>query len=365
MGTAVDYRITFPPIEDFVNLQIFEGAMTLNGVECSENLYDLVFSADQGKGYTVGSFKDRTPGIFVGNDLKHKDKFERLIGKDPKTVGFKELYNALSGLAARRGCRGEISKNVVGSVECIGSSDFVKECGEGEKFIKDNALSLQIFKTFRYISIPVLGGMPLSKQVTTYVDPEALLLFLTGVGKSTFSFDIRSGNGRTTYLASVNVSPSVLVDLWENELNYNSYKVLKRVDVGEFRYPVLLTVFDSFKEVNAYVHEAVELNLALQKYRMTLGQEATNIIDKLSIFILEKRKNDFVETGNFELTLASYLTALTSHDRSILLDLMNKAKKAIKDPANYISVVKLAHRYVFLRDSSAYYQLVRTISELS
>ncbi len=364
----VNYRLSFPPVDDFVTLQIFEGAMILNDRECDSDMYSSVFPLEESEGskgcspVTVGFKGDRPPDVFAGNDLLYAEKLSSILGINIKGSGFKALYNALSGIAQRNGCNTEISRVIAWDKECIGTKSFTDKCKEDRDFAEKNGMALQIFKTFRYISVPVFGTKYFSKQITTYVDPETLLLFLTGIGMSAVSFTIHTGEKSTTYLATVNVSPSILFELWEDGMSYMQYFRKKHVDMTCLRFPVLLNVRDVTSDLKAYLHEAVELYVALQRYPSTIGNRY-DLYDKLSLFIIEKRSKDFVEVGNFKLAVSNALSSLKPSERAEIQKLLGEAKKLLKQGnyADYISFVKLAYRFVFLHDSAAYYSLARTV----
>ncbi|MGC9209514.1 MAG: hypothetical protein ACP5GH_06745 [Nitrososphaeria archaeon] len=365
MASKVNYRLGFLPVDDFVALQIFEGAMILNDTHCDSSMYSSVFSS----GYsgsspvTVGFQGNRPPGVFAGNDLRYAEKLSNILGINVTGAGFETLYNALSKIAYRNGCNAEISRVIAWDKECIGTKSFTDSCRNDRGFAERNGMALQIFKIFRYISVPVFGAKYFSRQVTTYVDPEAFLLFLTGFGMSAVSFTIRTGEKNTRYLVTVNVSPSVLYEFWEGGMSYMQYYKAKGVDMTSFRFPVLLSVRDATRDLNAYLHEAVELYVALQQYPTTVGGGFYNLLDNLSLFIIEERGKDFVEVGNFKLTVTNALSSLKPSDRAQIQKLLMKAKSLLKrgNYADYINIVKLAYRFVFLHDYEAYYSLARTV----
>jgi hypothetical protein len=224
------FKLLLPPAPSLVTSWLWEGYIEvldkgLEGVldENKKNLEDL-------------------NAILTGNDYPSIRRF--CSASEGAKVNLELLLECLKNRFTAGDYIATVKVDLNNNAQIYGSRDFVEKSFSE---VKKEVLSLQIMKVDRYQGISSIELKALSKQVTTYADAPATLLFLLGV-LSTFS--VRRGTEHYFIL----LSPTEYASAEKEPTLYLNIKNMVRREVRT-----------AVEEMNGWFEEYVYLRLLLNK----------------------------------------------------------------------------------------------------
>ncbi|WP_449462204.1 hypothetical protein PQ610_06580 [Tardisphaera miroshnichenkoae] len=366
--------INWPPDESFVSSIMYEGLMFIESESPGGDLTDLKnkllarsqleeknIAGNHKKSQEVEASiagEEESAKASSGDEAEHSISLMRLplIGNDLKLKGLKELAEkhgvSIKGVASLINLVDKLGvtdmgiyRGLVNDSYLMGSKSFLEEP-------KDPKFPLQIMKLDRYQGFSVLERSLFKKQITVYMDPAALVVFLSGLVSS---YITNVGADHYFLLFGSSVLPEAL----RNPVMWMSIKAKFKDDLREDIWRVrnneeliALSVLLSTAGIRS-AKENKQDRLSLRVIRVVNEGKAFKIYNAIPLEILLKG-GPYSDLDQVE-RLQRLSKGLMSSASAFLagrgnMDEGRHAYLALKELALFMATGDQAHRYAMLRE---------------